>query len=124
MMSLRVLTGAGGTGDTYHVIQAILYAEKNGADICNLSMGSYQDDSLLRRTILNSKMLFVCAAGNDRRNLDRTPIYPGSYHMNNVICVGNMQKDGALYWPVSYTHLTLGILSRNRKVFAEAWQGT
>ncbi len=103
MMSLRVLTGAEGTGDTYHVIQAILYAEDNGADICNLSMGSYQDDSLLRRTILNSEMLFVCAAGNDRRNLERTPIYPGSYRMDNVICVGNMQENGGLYWQSNYS---------------------
>ena len=118
MMSLRVLTGAGGTGDTYHVIQAILYAEKNGADICNLSMGSYQDDSLLRRTILNSKMLFVCAAGNDRRNLDRTPIYPGSYHMNNVICVGNMQKDGTLYWQSNYSSNSVDLAAPGTEIYS------
>lgn len=118
MMSLRVLTGIGGTGDTYDLIQAIRYAEKNGADICNLSMGSYEDDSVLRQTITKSSMLFVCAAGNDGLNLERKPIYPGSYHLSNVICVGNQRRDGGLYQQSNYSRLSVDLAAPGTEIYS------
>ncbi len=118
MMNLRVLTGYGGTGSTYDLVQAIRYAEKNGADICNLSMGSYEDDSLMRQAITKSKMLFVCAAGNERVNLEENPIYPGSYHLDNVICVGNQQKDGSLYRQSNYSRLSVDLAAPGTRIYS------
>ncbi len=96
LMNLKVLAGRQGTGSTFDLIRAIRYAEENGADICNLSMGSYSDDDILYQTIKSSDMLFVCAAGNDGLNLSYVPIYPGCYNLDNVICVGNMRPAGNL----------------------------
>lgn len=118
MMSLRVLNGRSGTGDAYHLMLAIRYAEKNGADICNLSMGSYQDDSMLRQTIADSKMLFVCAAGNDGLDLGQQLIYPGCYHLDNVICVGNMQQDGTLYRLSNYSKKAVDLAAPGTDIYS------
>jgi len=96
IMSLKVLAGRNGTGATFDLIRAIRYAEQNGADICNLSMGSYVNDRTLYNTIASSDMLFVCAAGNDRLNLEDHPIYPGCYELDNVVCVGNSDRNSML----------------------------
>ncbi|SCK02365.1 Thermophilic serine proteinase precursor [uncultured Eubacterium sp.] len=96
LMNLKVLAGNDGEGSSFNLIRAIKYAENNGADICNLSMGSYGNDTALYTAIAKSKMLFVCAAGNDGRNLDNMRVYPGSYDLDNVICVANMKSNGTL----------------------------
>ncbi len=109
IMDLKVLEGPKGLGDSYDVVRAIRYAERNGADICNLSMGSYVDDETLYRTIAASDMLFVCAAGNDGLNLDNKPIYPGCYDLSNVICVGNAQSNGRLNSRSNYSSKSVDI---------------
>ena len=109
IMDLKVLDGPNGLGDSYDVVRAIRYAERNGADICNLSMGSYVDDETLYRTIAASDMLFVCAAGNDGLNLDNKPIYPGCYDLSNVICVGNAQSNGRLNSRSNYSSKSVDI---------------
>ena len=109
IMDLKVLEGPKGLGDSYDVVRAIRYAERNGADICNLSMGSYVDDETLYRTIAASDMLFVCAAGNDGLNLDNKPIYPGCYDLSNVICVGNAQSNGRLNSKSNYSSKSVDI---------------
>lgn len=96
LMNLKVLAGSDGEGSSFNLIRAIKYAENNGADICNLSMGSYGNDTALYAAIAKSNMLFVCAAGNDGRNLDNMPVYPGSYDLDNIICVANMKSNGTL----------------------------
>lgn len=101
LMNLKTL-GSDGTGDSFSVVKAIKYAEKNGADICNLSLCSDEDDVTLYRAIRDSSMLFVCAAGNDGRNLNNDPTYPGCYVLDNVICVSNMDSSGALYRRSNY----------------------
>lgn len=70
-MSVKALGGRNGAGSTASVIQAIQYAEANGADICNLSLGTSNNDDALYQTIANSNMLFVVAAGNDSQNTDQ-----------------------------------------------------
>lgn len=102
LMNLKTL-GKDGTGDSFSVVRAIKYAEKNGADICNLSLSSYEDDALLHRTIAESDMLFVCAAGNDGLNLNEYPTYPGCCNLDNVICVSNMNSSGTLYRLSNYS---------------------
>ncbi len=55
------------------------------------SMGSYGNDTALYAAMAKSNMLFVCAAGNDGKNLNNMPVYPGSYDLDNVICVANIK---------------------------------
>ncbi|MDO4266120.1 MAG: S8 family peptidase [Eubacteriales bacterium] len=100
IMVLKALGGEG-TGSEQSVSEAIRYAEANGADICNLSIGSTRYMPALEQQIANSPMLFVVAAGNgDARGIgydtDTNPVYPASYASENVISVANLMFDGTL----------------------------
>ena len=90
IMLLKVLDEDGNCKNS-DIVEAIQYAEKNGAQICNLSISTYSDDPELRETLENSKMLFVAAAGNEGESLDNSfPSYPTNWHRKNKSC--NMQK--------------------------------
>ena len=102
IMVLKVLGGEDGTGTTESVIQAIQYAEANGASICNLSLGSESNDQALYRAMAASPMLFVVAAGNDGVNTDTRPSYPASYSLDNIISVANLNYDGTLHSSSNY----------------------
>lgn len=101
IMSLKALGGSNGTGSPDSIIQAIRYAEANGASICNLSMGTSVYNEELAQTIQNSKMLFVAACGNGGiaglgYDTDTFPMYPASFPYDNVISVANLLFDGNL----------------------------
>ena len=102
IMSLKALGGSSGSGSTASIIQAIRYAEANGASICNLSLGSSVDDKALYRAIAESSMLFVVAAGNDSADTDTAPCYPASYDLENIISVANLNYDGTLHYSSNY----------------------
>ena len=109
VMSVKALGGRDGAGSTASVIQAIQYAEANGADICNLSLGTSNNDNALYQTIANSNMLFVVAAGNDSQNTDQRASYPASYDLENLISVGNLNYDGTLHYSSNYGENTVDI---------------
>ena len=101
IMSLKALGGSDGTGSPDSVIQAIRYAEANGAAICNLSMGTSAYNEALAQTMQNSKMLFIVACGNGGiagkgYDTDIYPVYPASFPFDNVISVANLLFDGSL----------------------------
>ncbi len=108
IMAVKVLGGKEGRGRTSDIIQGIKYAEHNGAKICNLSLGTEKDDILLKRTIQNSKMLFIAAAGNSTganikgKNLDYHANFPAAYPFDNVITVANLAADGRLHTSSDY----------------------
>lgn len=118
IMDLKVLAGKNGTGSTFDLIRAISYAEKNGADICNLSMGSYADDKTLYKAISGSDMLFVCAAGNDGASLDFNPVYPGCYGLSNIICVGNSRNNGSLNGLSNYSEKYVDIAAPGTDIYS------
>ena len=101
IMPLKVLGGENGSGDPASVIEAIHYAEANGASICNLSFGSSSYSEELAQVIQASPLLFVVAAGNGDAmgvgyNIDQYPVYPASFPSDNIIAVGNLLFDGSL----------------------------
>lgn len=102
IMPVKALGGRNGSGSTASIIRAIQYAEKNGAQICNLSLGTPYHDRALYHVIANSKMLFVVAAGNDARNTDISPSYPAAYDLPNIISVANISYDGRLHESSNY----------------------
>lgn len=109
VMSVKALGGQDGSGSTASVIRAIQYAEENGASICNLSLGTDENDEALYETIKNSNMLFVIAAGNDGMNTDEKPSYPASYDLENIISVANLNYDGTLNYSSNYGVKTVDI---------------
>ena len=83
------------SGTTDNLINAINYAERNGATICCLSLcNDYNDE--LKKTIEKSSMLFIVAAGNQSLDIDKNKIYPASYECDNIIVVANLKSDGTL----------------------------
>ena len=102
LMPVKALGGGDGEGNTAALIKAIRYAEDNGASICNLSLTSPTNDQALYCAIRDSSMLFVAAAGNDGKDIDRTPVYPASYELDNVISAANISCGGELHESSNY----------------------
>lgn len=79
------------------LIEAIRYAENNGADICCLALSTYADNSILYETIEKSSMLFIVAAGNDGVELGAdVSVFPAMYDLANVITVADVRCDGQM----------------------------
>ncbi|MEG2512036.1 MAG: S8 family serine peptidase [Acetivibrio sp.] len=102
LMSCKAL-GSEGEGNMSAIIEAIEYAENNGASICNLSLGTSDYSKALYKAIKNSKMLFVCAAGNGTKDtnmqgydISKSPVYPAGYQLDNIITVANTNNTGQL----------------------------
>lgn len=100
IISLKVLGDVGGkinSGTINDLISAIEYAEKNGAEICNLSINTNIHNKKLEKVIKHSRMLFVVSAGNHQpkgKNIDYSKSYPASCNFENVITVASMNYDG------------------------------
>ncbi len=101
IMPVKALGTVYGLGEEEAVINAIRYAEANGASICNLSFGTTEYYPRLEQVMRESKMLFVVAAGNGDDNgsgldIDASPDYPSDFELDNVISVANLMFDGNL----------------------------
>ena len=113
IMVLKALGNDGG-GTEESIIEAIRYAEANGADICNLSLGGTRPFPSLEQVIAASDMLFVISSGNGDENgrgydIDASPVYPASYGSDNVISVANLSMDGNLDQSSNYGAVSVDI---------------
>ncbi|MDH5229958.1 MAG: S8 family serine peptidase [Gammaproteobacteria bacterium] len=89
IMPLRFMDN-NGAGSVNGAIQALAYAIANGARVSNASWGSTTTSQALFNAIQtanNAGHVFVAAAGNSSINNDRSPEYPSSYQLNNIISV-------------------------------------
>lgn len=114
IMVLKALGDEEGKGSPENVIQAIRYAEANGAQICNLSFGSGQTSPEFEAAIRDSNMLFVAAAGNGNQyeigyNIDAHPVYPASFPYDNIITVGNLLFNGHLDESSNYGQINVDL---------------
>lgn len=90
IMPLRVLDRQG-YGTTFHVAEAIAYADANGADVINLSLGTASWSMLLRKKVdeaIGHGVVVVAAAGNYN---SVQPQYPASNFLPAAL-----DKDGLL----------------------------
>lgn len=108
IMSLKALSSqySIGGGNIKSVIHAIKSAERNGADICNLSLGTDIHSPELYNTIRNSDMLFVTSSGNATTfrgaNIDKKPYYPACFDFDNLISVTSTDQSGNLSTLANY----------------------
>ncbi|MBO4800834.1 MAG: S8 family serine peptidase [Bacteroidaceae bacterium] len=77
-----------GTGDVATIIQGINYAVQNGADILNLSLGTYTNSNAFRQALERAYQttVIVAAAGNDALAIESecnllfyAPLFPAAY---------------------------------------------
>lgn len=125
LMSLKALGGPLGIGSPDAVIQAIHYAEANGASICNLSLGSSAYSEELAEAIRNSPMLFVIACGNgdshgNGYDTDADPVYPAALPYDNVISVASLLFDGNLAASSNYGALSVDIAAPGSYILSTA----
>ncbi|MEL6330708.1 MAG: S8 family peptidase [Planctomycetota bacterium] len=116
VMPLRFIGPFGGA--TSDAIAAINYAVANGAQISNNSWGGGGFSTALRDAIANAGNqghLFVSAAGNDGRNTDSQPAYPGSYDLANILNVANITNTDTLWTTSNYgaTSVDIGAPGHN-----------
>lgn len=76
-----------GTGTVSDEIEAILWAERNGARIFSCSFGGKNPSQAEYEIIAETDGLFICGAGNNGQDNDVTPLYPTSYDLENIISV-------------------------------------
>lgn len=124
IMVLKALGGDDESGSTSGIVEAIKYAEKMGATICNFSFGTDKPDKYLEEAIRDSNMLFVVAAGNGDENtglgynIDSRPIYPASYRYANIITVANLQADGDLHISSNYSNNYVDIAAPGARILS------
>jgi len=103
IMPLKFMN-AGGFGTTKDAIEAINYVidrKKAGVNvrIISASWGSTQRSRALEdaiRKAYENDILFVAAAGNSTVNNDRTPHFPSSYNVPNVVSVAALDRHDEL----------------------------
>lgn len=98
IMPLKFL-GSNGSGKTSDAIYCIDYALTNGAHIINNSWGGGGFSRSLYEAIKRTQeagILFIVAAGNSTNNNDRSPSYPSSYKLDNVLSVAAVDKYGKI----------------------------
>ncbi len=116
LMILKINGGKDGTGNISGAIEAIKYATKMGADICNLSWGTYQYTTALKEVIAESDMLFVAAAGNSGDDNNKKPIYPASFGLPNIISVTYIDADGKLAKLSNYGSTSVDIAAPGNEI--------
>ena len=109
--------------ETSAVIEAINYANQVGIDILNYSAGNVDSNSLMYEAIENYNGLFVCAAGNDSKNIDNNPIYPASYRLDNLISVGSVNANGDLASFSNYGQNSVDILAPGTNIMTTSNYG-
>jgi subtilisin family serine protease len=103
IMPLKFMN-AGGFGTTKDAIEAINYVidrKKAGVNvrIISASWGSTQKSRALEdviRKAYENDILFVAASGNAHTNNDRSPHYPSSYNVPNVVSVAALDRNDQL----------------------------
>ena len=103
IMPLKFMN-AGGFGTTKDAIEAINYVidrKKAGVNVrvISASWGSTMKSRALEdviRKAYENDILFVAAAGNASTNNDRSPHYPSSYNVPNVISVAALDRNDQL----------------------------
>ncbi len=94
LMNVKVLSDSGG-GSYSWIIQGIIWAADNGANVINMSMNGYVDSDAMKQAVdyaWNKGAVIVVASGN---NGNSTPTYPASY--NNCIAVAATDQNDKLY---------------------------
>jgi len=103
IMPLKFI-GAGGSGTTKDAIEAINYVidrKRAGVPvrIISASWGSTQKSKALEDAIREAGeagILFIAASGNASANADKSPHYPASYELPNIISVAALNRKDEL----------------------------
>lgn len=95
-----------------HAALAIQYALDNKAQIINCSWVTDTNSPALEAALKRAKdmgVLIVAGVGNERLNIDHTPVYPASSPYSNILSVTAIQENGRLFFdPINWWGSNIG----------------
>jgi subtilisin family serine protease len=96
LIPVRVLDNLN-EGTCSEIASGMYYAVRDGADVVNVSIGSYYP-CLAEQAVIESApdVLFVVAAMNDSSDVDEQPAYPCAFPSANIVCVAATDADDRL----------------------------
>jgi subtilisin family serine protease len=105
IMACQCFDNGSGNGSISDAITCMDYARTNGARIINASWG-FSSNSLALSNAVDSLriagVILVAACGNSSANIDVSPVYPASYHLDNVVSVACTTSNDTLATFSSY----------------------
>lgn len=107
-----------GRAYTSDIIRAIEYAEEHGASVVNMSFGGTDNNRALKEAMQASGMVFVCAAGNARTDVEETPVYPACFDLENIISVASLNVDKGFSYYSNYGTESVDIAAVGRDVYS------
>jgi len=123
IMGIKVISRRQTISDV-DLIEAIIYAAKNGAKIINSTFikDIYKTTKALKDAIeyvtKKHDVLFITGAGNKGRNLKYFPNAPVSYEIDNMVVVGSTDKYGGLSYFSNYGPKTVDITAPGSSVYS------
>ncbi|MBI2519238.1 MAG: S8 family serine peptidase [Bdellovibrio sp.] len=123
IMGIRTVPNNGDELDT-DVVEAFIYAAKNGARVINCSFGKAHNEGgmavseAIEYIGKNYNTLVVAAAGNDSSNIDRTPTYPASYTNDTLLVVAATTSSGGLAYFSNYGAVGVDVAAPGNNIYS------
>ncbi len=123
VMGVRTVPNDGDELDT-DVVEAFIYAAKNGARVINGSFGKAHNEGGMAVSDAidyigkNYNTLVVVAAGNDSDDIDRTPTYPASYANDNLLVVAATTSSGGLAYFSNYGAVGVDVAAPGNNIYS------
>ncbi|MCM3630535.1 S8 family serine peptidase [Paenibacillus glycanilyticus] len=108
--------GEGGYGYISDLIEAIAYAERNGAQIAYMNAETYTFSQAMKDAVDSSSMLFVAGSGNYVVNTDGSPSYPASFDSPNMLSVTGIDNEGNLTADANFGYKSVDVAAPGEAV--------
>ncbi len=95
IMPVKIFSDSGST-NAAAIVRGILYATRMGARITSNSWGGGSPNQAIRDAFAESPALHIMAAGNSGTDNDRSPHYPSSYDLPNIVAVAATDRNDQL----------------------------
>lgn len=124
IMSVKYYShGNSGDVNLHNTIKAINYAVDNGAKVINYSGGGRAFSDLEAVAIKRAQdrgVLFVAAAGNEKRNTDQAANYyfPAAYRLPNIISVAATDIHNKLLPTSNWGHRTVDVAAPGENIYS------
>ena len=122
ILPLSVSDNLGTDIDSYKIAKAVDYAKSQGVDIINISLVSSCPEPLEEsfESLKDTSIIVVSAAGNDSKDLRKSPEYPASFSYPWVVSVGALNE---YQERASFSNYAPFLLYAPGDLVAETWKG-
>jgi thermitase len=123
IMGIRTVPNAGDELDV-DVVEAFIYAAKNGAKIINCSFGKSRNEGGMAVSdaidFIGKEYgtLVVAAAGNSTQNIDKTLTYPASFQNDNLLVVASTGSWGNMSYFSNYGKKNVDVAAPGSSVYS------